>query len=506
MKSGGVSASTIDLDDLASRVHRLAVECGNRAESLFGVAADVPRDRHFQTNAIGQLVSDVSRNLTTVSTALATTSQTYAQHEALLCAAAHELTSTRFWALGRTIAVTAPAVIPAVMGGIIALLAASAFTGKRPEDLIMAVVRLSSKAATASTASSASTATSASKGENSAQALTAFISSPQFVNGLEFAVSGIDDLAAGLLGLPLPLTAGIGERGLGFSDPSTVAGAIVLGAGVLGGAMRNAGAEAPTLLAETPVAVVRFSAEPGTAPGGVEDLLARIPRADPEMPQVRIERYAGAAGGHPSFIVYLGGTIDAALLATEEPWDMTSNLTALAGMDSGSYRAALEAMRAAGIGRDDNVTMVGHSQGGILAARIAQTEAFRVTDVVTVGAPIHQVSLPAEVTVTAIEHTEDLVPTLGGVALGATLGATVGTTTVRRSALGGRAPQSNDPLPGHNLSRYIETGRVIDQSDDPRLMALRSRLSASTQGTAEVTLWRAERVKRSLATDGGAQN
>lgn len=489
--SDDVSASTIDLDDLSERVHRLAVECEHRARSLFEAAGLVPRDRHFHANAIGQRVSDVSRNLTAVSTALATTSANYAQREAFLSAATHELTSTLFWALGRVVAALAPAAIPAVMGGIIALLAAAAFTGKRPEELIMTI------------ASGAATLGAEEKDETASDALISVISSPQFVEGLKYTVSGIDDFAAGMLGLPLPLIAGLGERGAGLSDPSTMAGAIVLGAGVLGAAVRGAGGDAPTLLAETPVVMSRVSAEVGRAPRGVEELVQRIPRADPEMPQVRIERYQGAAGEHPSFIVYLGGTIDAGLLATDEPWDMTSNLGALAGMDSGSYRAALSAMRAAGIGSDDPVMLVGHSQGGILAARIAQSQQFHVSDVLTVGAPIHQVAIPGDVTVTAIEHTEDLIPTLGGVTLGITAAATLrarlgtklgSTTTVRRSALGGLIRTDDDPLPGHNLSRYIETGRVIDHSADHRLVALRSRLNVNTRGAAEVTLWRAERV------------
>ena len=499
MIRGGVSASTIDLDDLSARVGRLAVDCGDRAGSLFGVVALVPGDRQYQTQALAQLVADISDNLTAVSTALASTSQTYALREELLSSAAHELTSTLFWALGRTIAVLAPAVIPAVLGGAIALLAASAFTGRRPEDLIMTAVTRAAKAVSPSEGAAPShartergrTAGASTAGASTSDAVTAAISSPLFVTGLEYAVSGIDDLAAGLMGLPRPLSAAIGERGLGLSDPTTVAGAIVLGAGVLGGALRGAGSDAPTFLQETPVSITRVSSEPGSAPEGIEDLVSRIPRADPQMPQMRIERYEGTAGGHPSFIVYLGGTIDAGLLATDEPWDMTSNLTALAAMDSGSYRAALDAMRAAGIGTDDPVLVVGHSQGGILAARIAESEAFRVSDVLTVGAPIHQVAIPGDVTVTAIEHTEDLVPTLGGVSLGVIAGAT---TTVRRSALSGRSSNSDDPLPGHNLSRYVETGRVVDQSTDPRLVALRVRLSASTQGAAEVTYWRAERL------------
>lgn len=258
--------------------------------------------------------------------------------------------------------------------------------------------------------------------------------------------------------------------------------------------------------------VTRVSVEHKAGPGGVEGLIGRIPHADPDTPQVRIERYAPEAGARPTFVVYLGGTIDSSLMTTDEPWDMTSNLVALADMDAGSLRAALAAMHAAGIASDDLVTLVGHSQGGLLATRLAQSSEFRVGDVVTVGAPIHQIPVPAGVTLTAIEHNEDLVPSLGGItiagfglagglsggfAAGATGGVAAGsTTTVRRSALTGIEMNASDPLPGHNINRYVETGRVIDHSADPQLVALRSRLAANTQGIAETTFWRGERTER----------
>ena len=358
---------------------------------------------------------------------------------------------------------------------------ASAVTGKKPEELVLAAVARAARALPGNEGLTGAAALSTT--------VTAAISNPQFVDGLEYVVSGLDDFAAGMLGMPLPLIAGLGERGMGLSNPSALAGVIVVGAGIR----------------ETGVAVTNVNTESGTAPDGIEGLLSRIPRADPDMPQVRIERYEGSSGESAAYVVYLGGTIDAALMATNEPWDMTSNLSALAEMDAGSYRAAVDAMRSAGIGPNDVVTLVGHSQGGLLAARIAQTQDFRVGDVVTVGAPIHQIQMPTGVRVTAIEHTEDLVPTLGGVSLGGlTLGGlTLGgvasagvasVTTVRRSALAGRVLDPTDSLPGHNLSRYIETGKVMDASANAQVTSLRGRLAAGTAGTATVTLWRAERM------------
>lgn len=483
-------ASTVDLDDLAARLHRLAAECRDRATSLEDAARLLPGQWHPRANAIAIQVADISRAVHRVGAGVDSTSEAYSQRENSLRALAHEASSAAFWGVGRVLALLAPAVIPAALGAITALLAASALTGKRPEELIGGLASAATRYLP----------------EAAAMNTTDVISSPAFVDGVELAVSGLDDFAAGLLGMPLPLIATIGEGGLGLSHPSAVAGLIVGVVGTIGGTQA-----AKTILTETPVAVTRVSVETVIGPQGLEQLIGRIPRADPEMPQVRIERYQGTGGGHPSFVVYLGGTIDAALMATDEPWDMTSNVTALAGMDAGSYRAAVEAMHAAGITSDTPVTLVGHSQGGLLAARIAESEEFWVGDVVTVGAPLHQVRIPAGVTLTAIEHNEDLVPTLGGIALagvGASalgrvgalaasgLGSLGTTTTVRRSALAGITPNTGDSLPGHNLTRYIETGRVMDNSTQAQLIALRERLAQVTKGVSVATAWRGDRVGR----------
>ena len=56
---------------------------------------------------------------------------------------------------------------------------------------------------------------------------------------------------------------------------------------------------------------------------------------------------------------------------TDEPWDLTSNVTGVAGLDAGSLRATELAMHDAGIRPDDEVQFVGFSQGGLVAARLA---------------------------------------------------------------------------------------------------------------------------------------
>lgn len=249
-----------------------------------------------------------------------------------------------------------------------------------------------------------------------------------------------------------------------------------------------------TALVETPVSVTPMLGYESAPPSTTEELISRIPRPGEGGPQIRIERYGLE---HPVFYVYLGGTMDAGLAATDEPWDMTSNVEAMAARDAGSQRAAIEAMRQAGIEADDQVIMVGHSQGGLVAARIAESEQFRVTNLVTVGAPIHKVEVPATTQVLAIEHREDVIPMLSGIAAAGKLASTL---TVRRS-VAGIAGAPGDSLPAHNLSRYVETAREVDRTSDPRLRAAVSsatepgRAAAQGQGatTGQVSTWRADR-------------
>ncbi|MBW3080631.1 lipase family alpha/beta hydrolase [Bifidobacterium saguinibicoloris] len=81
-----------------------------------------------------------------------------------------------------------------------------------------------------------------------------------------------------------------------------------------------------------------------------------------------------------------------------------------------SARMVVEAMERAGIGRDEPVAIVGHSQGGIVAAAIAsdQSERFDIRHVVTAGSPIANHPIPSKTWVTAIEIKDELVASLDG--------------------------------------------------------------------------------------------
>jgi pimeloyl-ACP methyl ester carboxylesterase len=310
-------------------------------------------------------------------------------------------------------------------------------------------------------------------------------------------VSSTDDAAAGVVGLPWPASFVLGEEGLGLHGVGTSAAGIMAAAGSLG------------YLRETPVTVRRFPA-PGMnvplvlPPAGFGDLANRIPQISPGGPQLLIERYG--APGQAEWVVYIGGTVSWNPEATAEPWDLTSNLAAVAdsgspNSGSGSYRAVVQAMEQAGIGADDPVIMVGHSQGGLVAAQVAASGTFSTAAIATFGAPTAQLDLPPGIPVVFVEHSDDLVPALGGMPhLGPAAGAAVGAAaavrlTVRREVYATAPVPVGQALPAHNLAAYRDTGVLMDESPEPRLGRFQERLTrlVGTQpGTS--SRWRGTRV------------
>lgn len=81
-----------------------------------------------------------------------------------------------------------------------------------------------------------------------------------------------------------------------------------------------------------------------------------------------------------------------------------------------SARMVAEAMRKAGIRSDEPVALIGHSQGGIVAAQIAadQSDAYNICHVVTAGSPVANHPIPEKTWVTSIEIEDELVAALDG--------------------------------------------------------------------------------------------
>lgn len=127
------------------------------------------------------------------------------------------------------------------------------------------------------------------------------------------------------------------------------------------------------------------------------------------------------AQGHGHWVVNVPGTESWSPTMPPNPSDVTANLRGIAGVDSSLYPAVSTAlamaMAAKGIKPGtEPVMLVGHSQGGILAARLAANAQFRtrynVTHLLTIAAPESRITIPKSVQALSIEHTADPVPRL----------------------------------------------------------------------------------------------
>lgn len=136
--------------------------------------------------------------------------------------------------------------------------------------------------------------------------------------------------------------------------------------------------------------------------------------------RVRVLEVAGP-GGRSSWVVVVPGTQSWDPRAGADPFDVTTDVRAVTGevtLAAAGVTAALDRARGASprARPDDPVLLVGHSQGGILAAALASDAGFRrghhVTHVLTTGAPVGVFALPADVRVLSVEHRDDPVPRL----------------------------------------------------------------------------------------------
>jgi pimeloyl-ACP methyl ester carboxylesterase len=188
--------------------------------------------------------------------------------------------------------------------------------------------------------------------------------------------------------------------------------------------------------------------------------------------------------------VFLGGTRAAGFLGGDEPWDMTSNLHAVAERSPGSRRAAEEAMRRSGMTAESEVVFTGYSQGGLLATQLAASGDWNAQGLVTFGAPVGGLDLPETFPAVQIEHTDDLVPAFGGDR------TDLGPVVVRREAFAGRDVPPDVAVPAHRLAEYRSTAELLDEARSPTVERSAARLHAVGSGAerVEVTYYRADRV------------
>lgn len=158
----------------------------------------------------------------------------------------------------------------------------------------------------------------------------------------------------------------------------------------------------------TPYTPSQLLGELSDLPSGGEKGGLKILRHETPLP---------GGGTHRSWSVVIRGTQNWGV-GGSNPQDMLSNIQEVAGIESDQSRAVLAAMEMAGISPGEPVEFVGHSQGGIVAARLASDpavgERYSVVSALTAGSPIATSSPPPGVGVLALENTRDIVPALDG--------------------------------------------------------------------------------------------
>jgi pimeloyl-ACP methyl ester carboxylesterase len=151
------------------------------------------------------------------------------------------------------------------------------------------------------------------------------------------------------------------------------------------------------------------------------------------------------------YVVYIPGTQSWAPRPGANPFDLTSNLSAISKTGfAGSERAVALAMKQAGIGPDSKVLLVGHSQGGMVAANISTR--FAGSSVLTFGSPLGQLAGKLIAPTLSVEHERDPVPKLDS----RPNPLAVNWVTVRHVLAG------SDPIAQHEMAGYLATAQTID--------------------------------------------
>ncbi len=305
-----------------------------------------------------------------------------------------------------------------------------------------------------------------------------FITGPRFVEGVRMFTSGLDEGTSTFLGIPVPVAILLGATGV-TGVRSSARGLLTVGPLV-------------GLFRETPVTVDRVSTRTVATPAvGAVQRLERVPEVD----QVRIEKYDSP--GQPSrFVVYVGPTETFSPVADHEPWDLTSNVGGVGGLDVGAYRASELAMRDAGVTAGSPVQFVGFSQGGLIASMLAGSGDWNAAGIQTFGAPAGNIQLPDGLSGMAVRNTDDFIPMLAGPQLDHHV-----LQVERRAFADGVALPDYHAAPAHQRDAYMATATVVDRATSAAVREQSAALDAFTgdyaaqQGaTITVTSYHAERV------------
>ncbi len=222
------------------------------------------------------------------------------------------------------------------------------------------------------------------------------------------------------------------------------------------------------------------------APTDIQGALQRLNDVAAHEDQFQIEEVDGV------YNVYLPGTkaFDAPRFESGLVQNMGTNFAAVAGDDNAYQQAVLAAL--ADVPPGAEINLIGHSQGGIVAARLAEAIANGDTDVqghvnavLTAGSPVDNIELRADVHMVSLVNEYDIVPRLDGEPYG---DKSNHTTIVFEMQNGGATPN-------HALGEvYVPQAGAILSSDDPAVVDALAGLGDLGAGSASsVTTYQMER-------------
>jgi hypothetical protein len=212
-------------------------------------------------------------------------------------------------------------------------------------------------------------------------------------------------------------------------------------------------------------------------PNSIAQMLERLSQVSFKGdPTVGVDVFQDSSGSKLA-IVYIPGTQTIEFGEGANPLDMQSNIVAMSGSSqAASERAAVIAIQQAGIKATDEVILVGHSQGGMVAGNLAANSGnYAVAGLLTFGAPLAQLNL-TKFPVMAVEHVNDPVPNVSGKANP----LKSNWVTVQRNSA---AKESEALLHSHSLDSYRNTSNEIDQSQKSGIQRIREKLLGATRGS-----------------------
>lgn len=221
----------------------------------------------------------------------------------------------------------------------------------------------------------------------------------------------------------------------------------------------------------------------GTPPRGLGDIIDGLDHRNQTESNIDVRRVVGP-DGRVAYIVDIPGTKVWNLPGGDggSANDFGTNVDALAGNETVLQEGVEEAMRRAGVGPNDPVMLVGHSQGGMVAARAAHdfvsNGQFNVTHVVTAGSPVGRMPIPDGIQVLSLENSNDIVPHLDAAENPASDNRTTVKFDNQHGTVGG-----NHQIGGN----YADVAHQLDSSTDPSVRRFRESAGVFTGGVSVET-------------------